>query len=270
MEISREAGLAQGGARDIVSGFADAALKYGLLLQRGSADRNVKPMDALPSADADAFTATPLATAASPQVFSGADFDGVVGAGIVPGYSQRAVFALSSHADFDATTMTVCYETQDGSEAIDNLAVPDGGNTSLYTTRPVSVLKWVALPAQSGTGGTITIGQDPTALYLGLDPRVFVGVGSYDPATESYAATTEVAENHEVDVLRRGRLYVVVEAAVADGDPAYVRVVASGSDVRGQFRGSYAANFVRLPHAHFVSTQGTADGLAVLQLGGVS
>jgi hypothetical protein len=270
LAVGREGQIAQGGARDLVSGFASAALKYGLLLQRGAGDRVVKPMDVLPAADVDAFAVGPLATAATAQVFSGSDFDGVVGAGLVPGYSQRASFVLNNHADWDATVMKVRYENPNGVEVVEDVDIPNGGNTTVYTLGAVSILKSVHLPAQSGTNGEFTIGQDPTAAYVGLDPRIFPGIGCYDPAKESYAAATEVAQYGEVDVMKRGRVWVVVEAAVTDGMPVYVRAVLSGADVRGQFRGTPAANFVRLPGAHFVTTQASADGVAVVQLGGVA
>lgn len=270
MTIARRGQLAQGGARDIVSARASAALTYGNLVMRGTGDRVVDPMSAIPVADVDAFIATPVATAATAQVFSGADFDGVVGAGIVPGYSQRASFTLNNHADWDDSIMKVVYENAHGVEVVEDVVIPNGGNTTVYTTGSVSVLKYIELPAQTGTNGTMTAGQEPTQPYLGLDPRVFVGVAVYDPAKESYAGATEVAANGEVSVMRRGRIYVQVEAAVTDGMPAYVRVVESGADLRGQFRGTPATNFVRLPGAHFVTTQSAADGMAVLQLGGVA
>jgi hypothetical protein len=44
-------------------------------------------------------------------------------------------------------------------------------------------------------------------------------------------------------------------------------MVAAGLDVRGQFTAQPAANCTRLPNAHFV-TAASADGLAVLEIGG--
>ena len=267
----REGQIAQGGARDLVSGFAEAALKYGLLLQRGASDNLVKPMDALPSADVDAFVtaAAPLASATSPQVFNASVFNGVVGGGIVPGYSQRASFTLNNHGDWDDTVMKVCYENEHGVEVIEDVVIPNSGNVVLYTTGSVSILKYLEVPAQTGTNGTITIGQEPTQAYLGLDPRVFLGVGCYAPGAATFAAATEVATLAGVNVMRRGRVAVVVEKAVAPGAPAYARVVLAGTDVLGQFQGEPDTNFIRVPGAHFVSTAGI-NGLAVLQLGGVA
>jgi hypothetical protein len=87
----------------------------------------------------------------------------------------------------------------------------------------------------------------------------------YDPATEPASATEDVADEQDVNVLVKGTILVTVEAAVVAGDGAWVRVTESGSDLRGQFRGSYATGFARLEGASF-KTSAAQDGLAVLEL----
>lgn len=254
----------------IVSGNASAALKFGLLLQRGASERLFKPMDALPAADVDAIVATPIASAVTATLVSGSTLmDGVVGAGKVPGYSQRVGFVLNNHADWDATTMKVVYENEHGVEVHEDVEIPNGGNTTVYTAGSVSVMKYFIIPAQSGTNGTLTAGLEPTQPYIGVDPRNFPGIAVYKPMQIPYAATTEVAQYDSISVLTKGRVAVKVEKAVTVGAPAYVRVVTSGTDVRGQWQGEPDTNFVRYPGASFV-TAAAIDGIAVLELGGAS
>jgi hypothetical protein len=242
--------------------IASAALKFGLILQRDG-EKSIKPIAALPAADDDSIVATPIASAATAQVITPASFDGVIGeAEIVP--AQRLMFTLNNHGDWDDTVMKVVYKDAGDREIVEDVVIPNGGNTILYTAGVASKLIRIELPAQTGTNGTMDIGTDPT--YYELSRNSFPGPAVYDPAKESYAATTEVAQYQDVAVLERGEFAAVVEAAVTAGDPVYVRMVESGTDMRGQVRGTFAANFTLLPGARFKTTQATVNGLAIVEL----
>jgi len=244
---------------------AEGALPVGKLLQKGTTDGEAKPIAALPAADDDSVAnAGDIASAASAQRLFGDSFTGATYAAgkIVP--AQRLMFTLNNHADWDATIMKVKYLTAGGDIVIEDVPIPDSGNTILYTEGNASMLLELYIPAQSGTNGTMLVGTDPTTYALSRDS--YPGIASNPGFREPYAAATPIADNQTFNLIRKGKIWVVVEAAVVKGAPAYVRMVESGADVRGQFRGSYAANFALYPNARFLTTQATADGLALLEL----
>jgi hypothetical protein len=251
----------------IDSFLAEGVLTFGLLVQAGTdPDRQVKPMAALPAADVDSIIETAVNTAASELIISGADFDSAVyGAGaIVP--CQRVTVALSSHADFDLTTGEIHGEGPNGDPIVEQLAIPDGGNVTLTTVNVFRRVDKIVIPAQSGTGGEITAGTTGSDDEIVLSRKDFPGVVKYAPGLEPESSTEDIGDEDPVDVQTRGTVWVTVEEAVAKGDGAWVRVVESSPDVRGQFRGSYATGFARLEGASFLTTQASADGVAILRL----
>lgn len=247
----------------VESYLAEGAMNFGLLVQAGTdPDKQVKPVAALPVADVDSIIETAVATAASELVIADTDLDGAIGgAAIVP--AQRITVALSAHADFDATTAHLHYEDASGVERVDALAIPDGGNVTLNSLLPGRRFIKLVVPAQSGTGGEITAGTDPTE--VALSRRDFPGFLMYVPGDEPGSSTEDVADEKQANVLVQGTMLVTVEAAVVKGDAVWVRMVESGADLRGQVRGSYAADFYRLEGASF-NTSAAQDGLAVLVL----
>lgn len=265
MAIARSGLLADSAGAVILSRKAEAAMTFGLLAQQGTADTQVKPVAALIAADPDSITATPLASAATDQTITGASFDGLYGDDNIP-VAQRLSFVLNNHGDWDLTTMMVAGWGPSDEEIFESIVIPNGGNTTLYSRQAFKRVREIFIPAQTGTNGTMYVGTDPTLVKL--DNVTFPGIVLYDTISESYAATTEVAPYQQVSILHKGRVWVIVEAAVTDGMPCYVRMVEAGTDLRGQFRGTPAANFFPLPGAHFVTTQATVDGFAVLEIGG--
>ena len=266
MPIGIEGQRADMGLEHRVESFlAEGALTFGHLVQRGTdPDKQVKALAALPAADVDSIIETAVNTAASELVISGSDFDGDIGAGaIVP--AQRVTVALSSHADFDDTTGEIHYEDASGAPQVEPLAIPDGGNVTLTTLRPCRRVDKIVIPAQSGTGGEITAGTAGEDDEIALSRKDFPGVCMYDPGDEPGSSTEDVADEKQANILVAGTIMVEVEAAVEPGDGAWVRVVESSPDVRGQFRGSYADGFARLEGASFL-TSAAADGLAVLRI----
>ena len=262
--VARKGQKADSGFSDVLGYVAEGVMTFGLLCVRGTTEHQVAAMAALPSADTDSI-ATALASAATAQVFSLTDLDGVSGDDvIVP--AQRLSFTLNSHADWLATTMLVVGRDAAGQQLVEGVSIPAGGNTTLYTTSPFAQVERIHLPVQGGTNGTMDVGTDPT--YCAFGPLTHPGVVLFDPMKEAYAEATEVADASQVSVIRQGRVDVEVEAAVTPGMLAYVRAVLSGTDLRGQFRGTPAANFFPLLGAQFVTAADT-DGVATLQLGGL-
>lgn len=106
--------------------------------------------------DADAIIATG-ASSASTQTLTGAALNGVVG-GASMAVPRMLSFAFSSHADWDATTITVTGRDVDGATITETFSVPNGGNAMVNGTKHFKRVVSVAIPAQSGTGGTFTMG----------------------------------------------------------------------------------------------------------------
>jgi hypothetical protein len=117
------------------------------------------------AADVDAIIATGATTTGS-QLFAGALLDGVIGgAAMVPGRYLELV--LSSHADWDATTATLIGYDNNGNQITESLAIPNGGNATVNSTKRYARVVSLAIPAQSGTGGTFTLGVRARAVADG-------------------------------------------------------------------------------------------------------
>ena len=88
---------------------------------------------------------------------------------------------------------------------------------------------------------------------------------------EPNTATHEIAQYDSVDVLREGVVAVKVEHAVSVGDGAWVRILAAGADLRGQFIGQDGADtpttYARFAGARYMSVA-IADDMAELKIGG--
>ena len=134
-------------------------------------------------ADVDAILATGGASSASPQTLSGASLDGVLGyRALSP--SRRITLVLSNHADWDATTATITGKDANGDTITEDLTIPNGGNATLTTTKLFARVTSVTIPAQSGTGGTFTVGvaapmtasDDTTHVTLTAPAGLIVGV----------------------------------------------------------------------------------------------
>jgi len=107
-------------------------------------------------ADVDAIIATG-ASSASSQTLSGADLDGATGyRALSP--SRRLTLTFSSHADWDATTATATGKDIDGNTITETFAIPNGGNATVAGSKLFARVTSVTIPAQSGTGGTFTMG----------------------------------------------------------------------------------------------------------------
>ena len=193
------------------------------------------------------------------------DLDGVIGDGVITP-CQRLAFVWNNHADWIAGFLRIVGEGPGGYQQQEDIPIPVGGNVTTYSRSTFRRVDKAHCDPAAGVNGLLDIGTDPTLVML--DSIGFPGFVCYDPAREQFAAATQVAANTQVSVLHRGRIWVTVEAAVTDGDPVFVRMVAAGADLRGQVRGTPAANFFPLANAHFATTQAVADGLAIVELGG--
>jgi hypothetical protein len=266
--IAREGMIDVSYPNELRSAIASGAIKAGLLCEYASDSvlaPVVKAVAAVPATDANAIADTDIDMAASEVIVDHGDCDGVVGAGLI-NPCMRLSITLNNHADWDATIGKLVYETDDGSIVSEDLAIPNGGNTILYSSVPAARFIKFIVPAQTSANAKISeIGTVNTIGFVGVDRRHYIGVPVYNPADEPNVATAEYADKGSLTIMTKGRFWAVPEYACAPGMPVFVRMVLSGSDVRGQFTSVATDNFARLPNATWESTA-SADGLAVIEL----
>jgi len=107
-------------------------------------------------ASATAIIATGGASSASSQTLSGAALNGPRAGGTFR--PAKLSLVLSSHADWDATTAVVTGLGERGEAQTESLSIPDGGNSTVSGAKLFTKVTQVVIPAQSGTGGTFTLG----------------------------------------------------------------------------------------------------------------
>lgn len=245
--------LADAGPHSIVSGIASAEIVAGIVLLRSDTGEGVAPPTA-PAASPTAILATAGASTTGIQVLSGTSLNGAVGVTeMVP--PRNVTLVLSSHADWDATNATVTGLDADGEVQTETLAIPNGGNATVTGTKLFASVVSITIPAQTAAGGTFTSG---TGTLFGDLTRHVAGVALYDAAKEPGAR----AIYSSVGVLRQGRVRMLSEGG-NPGDPVWVRITVSGSQVAGAVRSTQdGVTCTRLRGAQFKST--TSSGIAVV------
>lgn len=249
-----------GWPNDLRSCIAAVAVAAGIAVVTGTTEQACRPPAATDAAaaSATAIIATGGASTAGIQTLTGASLNGAVGVGTMfP--PRNLTFTFSSHADWDATTAVVTGKDENGNTITENFAIPNNGNATVTGAVLFTSVTQIVIPAQSGTGGTFTVG---TGLLLGNIEQRVIGVAVRDALTlpGGFIATQTVG------VMRKGRIWVTSEDATSPESPAYVRFQVTGSQVYGAFRATPDGNTcVRLRGARFVSKTSGA-GLSVLSL----
>lgn len=116
-------------------------------------------------ADVDAIVVLGVSTAGI-QTISGTGLDGVVGYRSMS-VARKLAFVFSSHADWDATTITVTGTDCDGVVQTEDFAVPNGGAATVAGVKFFKTVTSISIPAQSGTGGTYTFGTVAPTVAVG-------------------------------------------------------------------------------------------------------
>lgn len=215
-------------------------------------------------ADVDAILATGGASATSVGLFDADEADGIVGVDdMLPG--RRITLVLSSHTDWDASDATLRYVDQlTGLTVSETLVIPNGGNATVTSVGYARAFVSLSIPAQTGAGGTFTIGV--AALDASLTAADMEGVAIRKPMSVMSDPDSDVdfADGETVGLLRKGSIFVVTEDACVEGDPVYCRVSGSGDvgDFRSDTDGGAA---VLVPNARF-GRSSAAAGLNVLEL----
>jgi hypothetical protein len=211
------------------------------------------------AADPDAIIATGASTAGV-QNLSGVALNGAIGGDeMIP--SRNLVLVLSSHANWDLTTATVTGTDADGNVIQEDFVIPDAGNVTVTGVKHFATVTNLRIPAQAGTSGTFTLG---TGSLLGpITGRAAHGVALYDATREPEAYPV----GYGVPVVQQGRVFVTSETTYDDGDPVYVRLIAAGAEVAGQFRATPDANDCALVRgARFVLPPGRTGSIGVAEI----
>lgn len=111
----------------------------------------------LVNADPDAIIASGQGSTAGTQALDATDFNGVMDETTISP-PRNVTFTLNAHVDWDATTMVVTGTDEDGRVQTEDFVIPNGGGAVLTGTKLWSSITGVAIPAQSGTNGTLLMG----------------------------------------------------------------------------------------------------------------
>jgi hypothetical protein len=132
-------------------------------LENGGGQIQTDEFTNVPAGATDAIK-TAAASAATPQIFDAADLDGVVGnAEMDP--PRNIDITTSVHADIDAVAVTITGRVRDRTGALvaqtEDITLTDGGGATDAGAKMFSIVDQVAIPPQSGPGGTVEIGHGP-------------------------------------------------------------------------------------------------------------
>lgn len=131
---------------------------------RGDLKRTFKPLRAvaveeytnLAASDDDAIK-TSVASSASAQTYTGAALNGVVG-GQVMSPPRNIIITTTSHADIDAVGVVVTGKDVDGNTFTETITLTNGGGVVDQGNKAFAQVTSIAVPAQSGTGGSLKFG----------------------------------------------------------------------------------------------------------------
>jgi hypothetical protein len=154
--------------------------------------------------------------------------------------------------------------------------------TITYATSEAATLQALAslIEAVNGVASATVASRTITILNNPGLPLLINSVAVDDDTVASVQVTASVAHSSQsasigavwyaatdpVPVLRRGRIYVTVEQAVTSDDLVYVRIIASGTYVRGGFRKDADTDkAARWTAANYV-TSAAAGGVAVVEI----
>lgn len=250
--------VVRGGERTIGRACSAATIAGTVCLRRSDTTASQIASGDEPTADPDAILASGGASSATAQTISGASLNGVYGDDLF--FPPRNVtLTLNNHADWDTTEAVATGLAPDGNLQQETLLIPNGGNATVTGKLPFSRIDSLYVPAQSGSGGTFTMG---VGTVLGAIDRQCAGVATYIASKPTGA----FAQYDDIALLVEGEVCVVSETAATEGDPVYVRFVATGDEVRGQVRNTPDGNDCALLQGAVYARSLAAAGNARIRL----
>ena len=177
----------------------------------------------------------------------------------------------------DATNITLTGVNHLGQTVSETIAIPNGGNATVTSTNWYRSVTSFSVPAQTGTGGTATVGiaaLDSIALadFCGVVIRKPIkttipssGLYGY-PGITSTSVPASFVDGETLSLCVGGGIWVYTEEAVTERDPVYVRITSgAGGSTLGAFRNDAdTASCVLIPDARF--TRSAAAGCARIYL----
>ena len=124
-----------------------------------------------------------FSSSASEDVRDGAELDGVIGAGAISP-PRNITITTTSHTDIDAVACVVVGTDIYGDAQTDTITLTNGGNTTDAGTECFATVTSITIPAQTGTGGAITIGTgeaigfEKPVVSAGGEPLVLLEVSA--------------------------------------------------------------------------------------------
>ncbi len=197
-----------------------------------------------------------------------------VTAGVAGGYkltpARKITVTFDSSTDWDATVAVLRGLNQNGVPVQENLNVAT--STTATSTNVYSQFVSLDVPAQTGSAGTATVGVAAVsagALTLAdcygvvirqamktmvNDSNLYVGPSQAGIAPYATGTLAHYVDGDLVPCAQEGSIGVFTEEAVADQDPVYVRISASGGNVLlGAFRNDAdGGSCILVPNARFI------------------
>jgi hypothetical protein len=136
------------------------------------------------TADVDAIAVT-VGSTAGIQTLTGVALDGVVGDDTMTP-PRNLTITFSNHADWDATTIVIAGTDVNGDVISEDFAVPNGGNQTVTGAKAFATVTSVTIPAQTGAGGTATIGF---GAKIGLARKLYTRSGLTMQVSENEAGS---------------------------------------------------------------------------------
>lgn len=226
--------------------------------------------------DVDAIAAT-VASSASIQLLT--TFDGVVGLTEMQP-ARKVTFICDGHTDWNATNVTVIGIDHNGQSATEALAIAT--STTATSVKRYRQIISMSIPAQTGAGGTATIGITAESALVADDFRgvavrqeikttnATAGLYGYPGLTAAQLAVlADYVDAELVPCLSMGGIWVFAEEATVDGDNVYCRVASGGGgSVIGAFRNdSDTSTCVLIPGARFTRSCATGRGRVIFGYG---
>lgn len=106
--------------------------------------------------DVDAIK-TAIASSASAVTYSGTALNGVIGAGRMDP-PRNIIVTLSAHAHIDAVTCVITGRDINGTVMTEDILFTNGGGTTEVGNKAFASVTSIAIPAQSGVGGSMQFG----------------------------------------------------------------------------------------------------------------
>jgi hypothetical protein len=151
---------------------------------------------------------------------------------------RKVSLTTASDGDWDATTATVFGTAPGGAYLKGSISIANGGGTTTETTELFETVTSVHFPPQSGACSG-TIGLSAATANSPIDVEG-ISVASEEQAMAFSGLVADsranFADDSDMAVMSRGRIYVESENAAAVNDAVYVRGVAGVGESLGRVR----------------------------------